>query len=88
MAFIIKDRVKENTTSTGTGAVSGGAAATFDTFQSYMSNGDTTYYAIVHTTSGTDEWEVGLGTWNTGNTYTYNSSSRSNGTSAVNFSAY
>ena len=89
MAFIIKDRVKENTTSTGTGAISlGGAAATFDTFQSYMSNGDTTYYAIVHTTSGTDEWEVGLGTWNTGNTLTRTTVlAGSNGTSAVNFSA-
>lgn len=89
MAFIIKDRVKENTTSTGTGDVSlGGAAATFDTFQSYMSNGDTTYYAIVHTTSGTDEWEVGLGTWNTGNTITRTTVlAGSNGTSAVNFSA-
>lgn len=89
MAFIIKDRVKENTTSTGTGAVSlGGAAATFDTFQSYMSNGDTTYYAIVHTASGTDEWEVGIGTWNTGNTLTRTTVlAGSNGTSAENFSA-
>lgn len=89
MAFIIKDRVKENTTSTGTGAISlGGAAATFDTFQSYMSDGDTTYYAIVHTTSGTDEWEVGLGTWNTGNTLTRTTVlAGSNGTSAENFSA-
>lgn len=89
MAFIIKDRVKETTTTTGTGAVSlGGSTATFDTFQSYMSNGDTTYYAIVHTTSGTDEWEVGLGTWNTGNTLTRTTVlSGSNGTSAVNFSA-
>jgi hypothetical protein len=89
MAFIIKDRVKENTTSTGTGAVSlGGAAATFDTFQSYLTNGDTTYYAIAHTTSGTDEWEVGLGTWNTGNTLTRTTVlAGSNGTSAVTFSA-
>jgi trimeric autotransporter adhesin len=89
MAFIIKDRVKENTTSTGTGAVSlGGAAATFDTFQSYMTNGDTTYYAIVHTSSGTDEWEVGLGTWNTGNTLTRTTVlAGSSGTSAVNFSS-
>ena len=88
MAFIIKDRVKEGTTSTGTGAVSlGGAAATFNTFQSYMTNGDTTYYAIVHTTSGTDEWEVGLGTWNTGNTLTRTTVlAGSNGSSAVNFS--
>ena len=71
MAFVIKDRIKEGTTTTGTGAVSlGGASATFETFSSYMANGDTTYYAIVHTASGVDEWEVGLGTWNTGNTLT------------------
>jgi hypothetical protein len=89
MAFIIKDRVKESTNSTGTGAITlGGASATFDTFQSYMTNGDTTYYAIVHTTSGTDEWEVGLGTWNTGNTLTRTTVlAGSNGTSAQTFSA-
>lgn len=89
MAFIIKDRVKEGTVSTGTGAVTlGGASATFDPFNSYMVNGDTTYYAIVHTTSGTDEWEVGIGTWNTGNTLTRTTIlSGSNGTSAVDFSA-
>jgi hypothetical protein len=89
MALIIKDRVKEITTSTGTGAVSlGGASATFDAFQSVMSNGDTTYYAIVHTASGTDEWEVGLGTWNTGNTLTRTTVlAGSNGTSAVTFSS-
>jgi len=89
MAFIIKDRVKEGTTTAGTGAVSlNGSAATFQTFSSYMSNGDTTYYAIVHTTSGVDEWEVGIGTWNTGNTLTRTTVlAGSNGTSAVNFSA-
>ena len=89
MAFIIKDRVKESTTSTGTGAITlSGAAATFDTFQSYMTNGDTTYYAIVHTTSGVDEWEVGLGTWNTGNTLTRTTVlAGSNGTSAQDFAA-
>lgn len=87
MALVIKDRVKETTTSTGTGAVSlGGASATFDAFQSVMSNGDTTFYAIVHTASGTDEWEVGLATWNTGNTLTRTTVyAGSNGTSAVNF---
>lgn len=89
MAFIIKDRVKEGTTFTGTGDISlSGAAATFDTFQSYMANGDTTYYAIVHTASGVDEWEVGLGTWNTGNTLTRTTVlAGSNGTSAEDFSA-
>jgi hypothetical protein len=89
MAFIIKDRVKEGTTTAGTGAFAlGGAGATFDPFNSYMSNGDTTYYAVVHTASGVDEWEVGLGTWNTGNTLTRTTVlSGSNGTSAVDFSA-
>jgi hypothetical protein len=89
MAFIIKDRVKEGTTTTGTGALTlGGSSATFEPFNSYMSNGDTTYYAVVHTTSGVDEWEVGLGTWNTGNTLTRTTVlSGSNGTSAVDFAS-
>tara|TARA_B100000212_G_scaffold1390_1_gene989 strand:+ start:712 stop:2238 length:1527 start_codon:yes stop_codon:yes gene_type:complete len=89
MALITKDRIKEDTTTTGTGAYAlGGSSATFDTFQSCMSNGDTTYYAVAHTTSGTDEWEVGLGTWNTGNTLARTTVlAGSNGTSAVNFSA-
>ena len=89
MAFILKDRVKESTVTTGTGNLSlAGAAATFDTFQSYLSNGDTTFYAVVHTSSGVDEWEVGLATWNTGNTLSRTTVlSGSNGTSAVNFSA-
>lgn len=89
MAFILKDRVKESTVTTGTGNLSlAGAAATFDTFQSYLTNGDTTFYAVVHTSSGVDEWEVGLATWNTGNTLSRTTVlAGSNGTSAVNFSA-
>ena len=63
MAFIIKDRVKEGSTSTGTGSMNlGGSSATFEPFNAYMVNGDTSYYAIVHTVSGVDEWEVGIGT--------------------------
>ena len=89
MAFVLKNRVKETTTTTGTGAYAlGGASATFDQFQDYMSNGDTTYYSIAHTAAGTDEWEVGIGTWNTGNTLSRTTVlAGSNGTSAVNFSA-
>ena len=89
MAFIIKDRVKETTTTTGTGDISlGGASSTFDQFQTYMSNGDTTYYAIATVESGVDEWEVGIGTWNTGNTLTRTTIlAGSNSTSAVNFTA-
>ena len=89
MAFVLKNRVKETTTTTGTGAYAlGGASATFDQFQDYMSNGDTTYYSIAHTAAGTDEWEVGIGTWNTGNTLSRTTVlAGSNGTSAVNFSS-
>jgi hypothetical protein len=89
MAFILKDRVKEFTTTTGAGNISlSGAVATFDTFQSYLSNGDTTFYALIHTSSGVDEWEVGLATWNTGNTLSRTTVlAGSNGTSAVDFSA-
>ncbi len=89
MAFIIKDRVKEGTVTTGTGAFAlGGAASTFEAFTTYMSNGDTAYYAVVHTASGVDEWEVGLGTFNTGNTLTRTTIlSSSNSGNAVSFSS-
>lgn len=89
MAFIIKDRVKEGTVTTGTGAFAlGGAASTFEAFSTYMSNGDTAYYAVVHTASGVDEWEVGLGTFNTGNTLTRTTIlSSSNSGNAVSFSS-
>lgn len=89
MALVLKNRVKEETTTTGTGAFAlGGASAQFDTFQTYMSNGDTTYYSIAPTTAGTDEWEIGIGTWNTGNTLSRTTVlAGSNGTSAVDFSA-
>jgi hypothetical protein len=87
MAFIIKDRVRESTTTTGTSAISlGGTSTSFQTFSSNMSNGDTTHYAIVHQTA--DEWEVGVGTWNTGNTLTRTTVlSSSNSNAAVSFTS-
>lgn len=61
MALIVKDRVKETTTTTGTGSVTlAGASAGFQSF-SVVGNGNTTYYTI---TDGTN-WEVGLGTYST-----------------------
>ena len=61
MALVINDRVKETTTTTGTGAVAfGGAVTGFETFASGVGNSNTTYYAIVHQTA--NEFEVGLGT--------------------------
>ena len=61
MAHVINDRVKETTTTTGTGAVAlGGAVTGFETFAAGIGNSNTTYYAIVHQTA--NEFEVGLGT--------------------------
>ena len=61
MALVINDRVKETTTTTGTGALSlGGAVTGFEAFSAGVGNSNTTYYAIAHQTA--NEWEVGLGT--------------------------
>ena len=88
MALVVKDRVKETTTSTGTGAISlAGAQPNFRTFASVLSNADTTYYAIIDNTNLA--FEVGLGTYATsGNTITRTTVlSSSNSNSAVDFSA-
>jgi len=88
MALVIKDRVKETTTTTGTGALSlGGASTNFVTFSSVLSNADTTYYAIVDSTN--TAFEVGLGTYtSSGNTLTRTTVlASSNSGSAVNLSA-
>ena len=60
MALVLRNRVQETTTTTGTGSLSlGGAATGYQTFSSALSNADTTYYQV---TDGTD-WEIGLGTY-------------------------
>jgi hypothetical protein len=65
MAFVIADRVRETTTTTGTGTINlEGAVTNFETFTANLSNGDTTYYAIVDNTN--NAFEVGLGTFATG----------------------
>lgn len=64
MALVLKDRVKETTTSTGTGTITlAGAVAGFQSF-SVVGNGNTCYYAIV----GPTEWEVGVGTYTSSGT--------------------
>ena len=61
MALVLNDRVKETSTTTGTGDVTfAGTITGFDTFATGIGNDNTTYYAIAHRTA--DEWEVGLGT--------------------------
>ena len=47
MALVINDRVKETSTTTGTGTFTlAGAVTGFETFSSAIGNGNTTYYAI------------------------------------------
>ena len=61
MALVINDRVKETSTTTGTGTFSlAGATTGFETFVSGVGTGNTTYYSIV--LDGTNEFEVGVGT--------------------------
>jgi hypothetical protein len=87
MALVLKDRVKETSTTAGTGTLTlAGAAAGFQSF-SAIGNGNTTYYAIVDSTAGT--WEVGIGTYTSSGTTLSRDTvlSSSNSGSLVTFSA-
>lgn len=86
MALVLKDRVKETTTVTGTGAVTlDGAVTGFQTFATALSDGDTTFYAVSHRNAA--EWEVGVGTFTSGDIVRTTILESSNSGSAVNFSA-
>jgi len=65
MAFKLNDRVKESSSTTGTGTFTlGGAVSGFETFSAGIGGGNTTYYCIFET--GTNNFEVGFGTLNGG----------------------
>lgn len=89
MALVVNDRVKETTTTTGTGTINlGGAQTNFETFVAGVGNSNTTYYAIVHRSAA--EFEIGLGTITDASPDTLARTtiiSSSNSDSAVNFSA-
>lgn len=86
MALVLKDRVRETSTSTGTGAFTlSGAVTGYMTFASEMAVGDTTYYTIAG--QGTNEWEVGIGTLTNATTLTRNTLLDSSTGSFVSFSA-
>jgi hypothetical protein len=87
MALIVKDRVRETTSTSGTGTISLlGATVGFQSF-SVIGDGSTTYYAIVDASIGA--WEVGEGTYTlSGSTLQRNVVlESSNGGLLVNFSA-
>ena len=89
MALVLNDRVKETTTTTGTGTINlAGAETGFETFVAGIGNSNTCYYTIAHQSA--DEFEVGLGTVTDASPDTLSRTtiiSSSNSDSAVNFSA-
>ena len=87
MAHVSGDRVKETSTTTGTGTLTlAGAMPKFRPFSAVAANNDTAIYGAVHQTL--DEWEVGIGTWLTGNLLARTTVlASSNAGGLVNFSA-
>lgn len=87
MALIYADRVKETTSTTGTGSLAlGGAVAKFRTFADAMTTNDTCFYVVEHASS--NEWEVGIGTFTSPTTLARTTVLKSsNSNNAVNFSA-
>jgi hypothetical protein len=62
MALVLKDRVKETTVVTGTGtATLLGATLGYQSFNTAIPTGSNVYYCIAG--QGTNEWEVGVGTF-------------------------
>lgn len=87
MPLVLADRVKETTTTTGTGTVTlAGASTGYQSF-AVIGNGNTTYYTIAG--QGTNEWEVGVGTYTSSGTTLARTTvlSSSNSDNLVNFSA-
>ena len=62
MAFVLNDRVKQTSTSTGTATIqlSNTAEVGFESFVTGIGNTNSTFYCISH--DGTAEFEVGIGT--------------------------
>ena len=87
MALVLADRVRETTTTAGTGTVTlAGAVVGFQTFAA-VGDGNVTYYTIAD--QGGADWEVGIGTYTSSGTTLSRDTvlSSSNAGLAVNFSA-
>jgi len=91
MALVINDRVKETSTTTGTGTFSlDGASQSFESFVSGVGTGNQTYYCIENPAAIPTEFEVGIGTVTDAAPDTLSRDtiiSSSNSDAAVNFTA-
>lgn len=84
MALVIADRVRETSSTTGTGTLTlDGAVSGYQSFSTAIGNTNTCYYTI---TLGAD-WEVGLGTVSAGQLARTTVLKSSNAGAAVNFGA-
>lgn len=87
MPLVVADRVKETSTTAGTGTLTlAGAVAGFQSFAA-IGNGNQTYYTIVDSSANT--WEVGIGTYTSSGTTLSRDTvlASSSGTSKIDFSA-
>lgn len=87
MPFIIADRVRETSTTVGTGSIAlAGAVTGYRTFGSVLASTDTTFYVFAD--QGGPNWEVGIGTFTSPSTLARTTVlSSSNGGSLVNFTS-
>lgn len=86
MALVLADRVKESSTTAGTGTFTLlGAVVGYQSFSSAIGNGNTCYYTIA--SQNANEWEVGIGTVGAGSLARTTVLSSSNAGSLVTFSA-
>ncbi len=86
MPLVLEDRVREQSTTIGTGTFTlTGAVIGYQTFSSAIGNGNTCYYTISN--PGTTEWEVGIGTVSAGQLARTTILSSSNAGSIVTFTA-
>ena len=89
MAFVLNDRVKQTSTTTGTGTFSlTGTETGFETFVTGIGDTNSTFYAISR--DGSSEFEVGIGTVTDAGTDTLSRDtviSSSNSDNKVDFSA-
>lgn len=89
MALVLKDRVKESSSSSGTGSITlSGAITGYQTFNSAVASGSTVYYTIQNLATGYEtEWEVGVGTFTSPSTLSRDTVLSSSTGSKVNFTS-